>query len=55
MFIDLQGFGIILILPYYVRNIGASDVFIGLLAASYSLMQFAFAPLLGRISDERGR
>ncbi|MFC7047072.1 MFS transporter [Halobacteriaceae archaeon GCM10025711] len=56
VFVDLLGFGIIVpILPFYVRSFGASDVFIGLLAASYSLMQFAFAPLLGRISDERGR
>ena len=56
VFIDLLGFGIIIpILPFYVRSFGASDVFIGLLAASYSLMQFLFAPLLGRISDERGR
>jgi len=30
-------------------------VFIGLLAASYSLAQFGAAPVLGRISDERGR
>jgi len=30
-------------------------VFIGLLAAAYSLMQFVFAPLLGLLSDERGR
>lgn len=56
VFIDLLGFGIIIpILPYYVRSFGTSDIYIGLLAASYSLMQFAFAPLLGRISDERGR
>jgi len=32
-----------------------SDVFIGLLAATYSLAQFAAAPVLGRVSDERGR
>ena len=56
VFIDLLGFGVIIpILPFYVRSFGVSDVFIGLLAASYSLMQFVFAPLLGRLSDERGR
>lgn len=56
VFIDLLGFGIIIpILPFYVRSFGVSDVFIGLLAASYSLAQFAAAPVLGRISDERGR
>jgi len=56
VFIDLLGFGIIIpILPFYVRSFGVSDVFIGLLAASYSLAQFAAAPVLGRVSDERGR
>jgi MFS family permease len=56
VFIDLVGFGIVIpILPFYVRSFGVSDVFIGLLAASYSLMQFLSAPYLGRLSDERGR
>jgi MFS family permease len=56
VFIDLLGFGIIIpILPFYVRSFGVSDVFIGLLAASYSLSQFVAAPVLGRVSDERGR
>lgn len=56
VFLDLLGFGIIIpILPFYVRSFGLSDLFIGLLAASYSLAQFVAAPTLGRISDERGR
>ncbi|WP_254547389.1 MFS transporter [Halomarina pelagica] len=56
VFVDLLGFGVVIpILPFYVRSFGVSDVFIGLLAASYSLMQFGFAPVLGRVSDERGR
>lgn len=56
VFIDLVGFGIVIpILPFYVRSFGVSDVFIGLLAASYSLAQFVAAPVLGRHSDERGR
>jgi MFS family permease len=58
VFIDLLGFGIVIpILPFYVRSFGLpnSDVIYGFLAASYSLLQFGFAPLLGRLSDERGR
>ncbi|MFC7079011.1 MFS transporter [Halorussus caseinilyticus] len=56
VFLDLLGFGIIIpILPFYVRSFGVSDVYIGLLAASYSAMQFAFAPALGSLSDRRGR
>ncbi|WP_224333193.1 MFS transporter [Haloprofundus halobius] len=56
VFVDLLGFGVVIpILPFYVRSFGVSDVFIGLLAASYSLLQFGFAPFLGRLSDQRGR
>ena len=56
VFLDLLGFGIIVpILPFYVRSFGVSDVYIGLLAASYSAMQFVFAPYLGALSDRRGR
>jgi MFS family permease len=56
VFLDLVGFGIIIpILPFYVRSFGVSDIFIGLIAASYSLAQFVAAPVLGHISDERGR
>ncbi len=56
VFVDLLGFGVIIpILPFYVRSFAVSDVFIGLLAASYSLAQFVAAPTLGRISDQRGR
>lgn len=54
--LDLLGFGIVIpILPFYVRSFVANDLFIGLLAASYSLAQFASAPFLGRVSDRYGR
>jgi DHA1 family tetracycline resistance protein-like MFS transporter len=56
VFIDMLGFGIIIpVLPYYVRSLGVSDIYIGLLVASYSVMQFVCAPLLGLISDQHGR
>nr|WP_245758304.1 MFS transporter [Halogeometricum limi] len=56
VFLDLLGFGVVIpILPFYVRSFEVSDVLIGLLAASYSVMQFVFAPFLGRLSDARGR
>jgi DHA1 family tetracycline resistance protein-like MFS transporter len=55
VFLDLVGFGIVIpILPFYVRSFGVGDVFIGLLAATYSLTQFVAAPLLGRLSDRFG-
>src|SRR5436853_1568434 len=65
VFIDLLGFGIVLpLLPLYVfrlltplfgdqpRMIGAV---LGVLMASFSFMQFIFAPIWGRISDRVGR
>ncbi len=58
VFIDLLGFGIVLpLLPYYAHQepFDASEWQIGLLVASYSLMQFIFAPIWGRISDRVGR
>jgi MFS family permease len=56
VFIDLIGFGIVLpLLPIYSRNFGASGFAIGSIMASYSLMQFLFAPAWGRLSDRIGR
>lgn len=56
VFIDLIGFGIVLpLLPVYSRNFGASDLAVGVIMASYSLMQFVFAPVWGRLSDRIGR
>ncbi|MFN8595892.1 MAG: MFS transporter [Anaerolineae bacterium] len=56
VFIDLLGFGLILpLLPFYAQSFGASEAVVGLLIASYSLMQFIGAPILGRLSDKWGR
>ena len=56
VFIDLVGFGIVLpLLPIYSEHFGASDLMIGLIIASFSAMQFLFAPTWGRLSDRIGR
>ncbi|MET0753194.1 MAG: MFS transporter [Pyrinomonadaceae bacterium] len=58
VFIDLIGFGIVLpALPYYVEGeaFKATPFDIGILFASYSLMQFIFSPILGSLSDKIGR
>jgi MFS family permease len=56
VFIDLVGFGIIIpFLAYYVESFGARAAVVGLLMSSYSLAQFVFAPVWGRISDRVGR
>ena len=56
IFLDLLGFGIIIpIQPFYAEHFGATATVVTLLGASYSLMQFIFAPLWGRLSDRIGR
>ncbi len=61
MFIDILGIGIIIpVLPELVKEFsnGSTSLaswYVGLIAASYSLMQFLFAPILGALSDKYGR
>lgn len=56
VFIDLLGFGIVLpLLPRYGEYYAATSWQLGLLTASFSAMQFVFAPLWGRLSDRVGR
>ena len=56
VFIDLIGFGIVLpLLPRYSELYGAQGGMIGLIIASFSVMQFVFAPWWGRLSDRIGR
>lgn len=54
--IDLLGFGIIIpLLPLYAERFEADPMAIGLLFASYSLAQFLFSPVWGKVSDRVGR
>lgn len=57
VFIDLMGFGILIpILPTFgTKVLNISDFQIGIAVASYSLMQFLFNPVLGKLSDRFGR
>src|SRR5215470_1635521 len=58
VFIDLVGFGIVIpVLPLYAEGtiFNATPRTVGLLFASYSVMQLIFAPILGRLSDKHGR
>ena len=52
-----MGFGILIpILPTFAsKDLGVSDFEIGFLIAIFSLVQFLFNPLLGKISDKIGR
>jgi MFS transporter, DHA1 family, tetracycline resistance protein len=54
--VDLLGMTIIIpLLPLYSAAFGASAVMIGLLGATYPMLQFFAAPVLGRLSDRYGR
>ena len=71
VFLDMVGFGIIIpLLPYYaqtfadeIRQIGSflgvamapEGLVIAVLFSVYSLMQFIFSPIWGRLSDKFGR
>jgi DHA1 family tetracycline resistance protein-like MFS transporter len=56
VFIDLIGFGMVIpFLSFYAREYGASGVAVGAVVGVYSIMQFFFAPVWGRLSDRIGR
>jgi DHA1 family tetracycline resistance protein-like MFS transporter len=58
VFIDLIGFGMVIpVLPYFANTepFFATPREIGFLVAAYSVMQFIFSPILGRLSDSYGR
>jgi multidrug resistance protein len=56
MFFMTLGFSIIMpILPYYTQKMGASALELGLLMASYSVMQLIVTPFWGEMSDRIGR
>lgn len=56
IFIDITGFGMIIpLLPFYAETFYAGPAALGVLVASFSIMQFIFSPILGRLSDNVGR
>lgn len=58
VFVDLLGFGMVLpLLPIYANQFATDKGGwqLGLLMASFSAMQFLFAPMWGRLSDRIGR
>src|SRR3990167_7986633 len=55
-FIDLLGFGILIpILPLLIEKTGGGAFLVGVVIAIFSLFQFLFSPILGRLSDKYGR
>src|SRR5512144_2787453 len=54
--VDLMGLSIIVpLLPLFAARFGATPLVVGILQATYPLMQFLGAPVLGRLSDRFGR
>lgn len=54
--VDLMGLTVIIpLLPLYAARFGAEPMVVGILQATYPLMQFLGAPVLGRLSDRFGR
>lgn len=54
--VDLMGLSIIIpLLPLFAARFGATPFLIGILQATYPLMQFLGTPILGRLSDRFGR
>ncbi len=56
IFIDLLGFGLILPnMAVYIQHYGGAPWVGGMLLACFSITQFIFAPIWGRLSDRVGR
>lgn len=56
VFIDLIGFGMVIpFLSFYASEYGATGFAVGAVVGIYSIMQFFFAPVWGRLSDRIGR
>ena len=56
VFLDLVGFGMIIpLVGIYGRHYGASVLELAVLGSIYSVMQFFFSPIWGRMSDRIGR
>lgn len=56
LFMAAFGFGIILpLLPFYALSLGAKPFELGMLTATFALMQLIFAPMFGKIGDKFGR
>lgn len=56
VFFNILCFGLIFpVLPIFIKKLNASSFDLGLLIATFSLMQFLFSPFIGKMSDRYGR
>jgi multidrug resistance protein len=56
VFIDVLGLGVIIpVLPFYVESFNVTDFVVTALFAVFALFSFFSAPILGALSDKKGR
>ncbi len=56
VFATIFGLGIIgPVMPIYADSLGASGIWLGIIFAAFSISRGIFMPIVGKISDERGR
>jgi len=55
-FMDMVGVLMVLpLLPFFVKDMGAGGLVVGMLVSSFSIAQLLMAPVWGRLSDHYGR
>ncbi|MBI2288374.1 MAG: MFS transporter, partial [Chloroflexi bacterium] len=56
MFSSTLGMGIVSpLLPLYIRDMGATGIWLGIIIAAYSVSNSLVVPIAGKISDQKGR
>jgi MFS family permease len=56
VFATMLGLGIVSpLLPIYAENLGATGIWLGIIFSAFALSRSIFMPIIGRISDRRGR
>jgi MFS family permease len=56
VFAVMLGLGIVApLMPLYAENLGATGLWLGMIFAGFSLTRAIFTPIVGRLSDRRGR
>ncbi|MFQ5867566.1 MAG: MFS transporter [bacterium] len=56
VFAAMLGLGIIApLMPVYARSLGATGIWLGIIFSGYSLSRAVFMPIIGKLSDKKGR
>ncbi len=56
IFASMLGIGIIVpLLPIYAKSLGATGIWLGIIFSGFALARLIFMPIIGKISDRKGR